>query len=156
MPPSRIAPIHPISLHGGIDGPDCGVCFRRDALTLQKFTHADYSALSNPRSEASSNATRLETSIGDASGHRRRVAQRAMDLDEVVREIAERQDCGMILKLFVEGICEPRVSPIRHADQKVVTLHEAGRETCAGSGSPIHRGSLLVYHSIALFLSRSG
>jgi len=49
-----------------------------------------YAALSNPRLSASSSVTRSDTShkpIRDASGHGRRAAQRAVGLDEVVREV---------------------------------------------------------------------
>src|SRR5258708_7655270 len=42
-------------------------------------------------------------------------AQRAVDLDEVVREVAERNGCGMVL-VFREAIRQTRVAPVRHAN----------------------------------------
>ena len=43
---------------------------------------------------------RLPQASRDASGHRGGHAQRAMDLDEVVSEIAERYRCRVVLNLL--------------------------------------------------------
>ena len=49
-----------------------------------------------------------------------------MDLDKVVREVAERYRCRMVLKLFAEAIRQTRVSPVRHADAQILPFNKAG------------------------------
>lgn len=47
---------------------------------------------------------RFQEPDSNTSGHGRHAAQRPVDLDEVVREIAERNGCGVVPDLFAEGV----------------------------------------------------
>ena len=61
--------------------------------------------------------------IRDTSSHRGRRAQGAMNLDEVVGEVPERNGGRMVVELFREAIRQPGEAPVRHADAKIVALH---------------------------------
>ena len=62
-------------------------------------------------------------SIRHASGHRGRHAQRAVNLDKVVREAAKRNRRAMVLDFLTEGIRQAGESPHRHPDREIVVLH---------------------------------
>lgn len=57
-----------------------------------------------------------------ASGHGRRRAKRAIDLNEVVSEVAESNRRRVICEFLGEGISKSSKSPNRHANRKVVAL----------------------------------
>jgi hypothetical protein len=79
----------------------------------------------------------------NASGHCRSAAQRPMDLDEVVREVAERNGCGVILNLLAEGVRQSRVASIGHTQREIMTLNEASRDV-GGIKLADHREELAV------------
>ena len=57
--------------------------------------------------------------------HRWCHAKRAVNLDEVVREVAKRNSGAMVLDLFRERVGKPGETAARHADGEVVALHVA-------------------------------
>ena len=49
-----------------------------------------------------------------------------MNLDEVVREVAERNRRDVVLDLFAESVRQPREAAHGHADRKVMAFDIAG------------------------------
>ncbi len=72
-----------------------------------------------------------------------------MDLDELVREVAERNGCRVVLYFLTEGIGLSRVAPIRHTHCEIMAFNEAGRYV-RRIGSPIIGTSLQPMHSAGL------
>jgi hypothetical protein len=66
----------------------------------------------------------VEQPIRDACGHRWRHAQRPVDLDEVVREIIDRDSGHVVLDLPAEAIRQARVAAHRRADAPILPFHE--------------------------------
>src|ERR1035437_7806378 len=60
--------------------------------------------------------------IGHTSSHRRSRAESAMNLDEVVCEVPERNRRRVVLDLFRECVSQPRESANRHPNREIVTL----------------------------------
>ena len=54
--------------------------------------------------------------------------QRAVDLDEVVGEVAERNSGDVALDSLAERVGEPGEAPDGHANRKILALHIAGAD----------------------------
>lgn len=68
----------------------------------------------------------VEQAASEASSHRGRPPERAVNLDEVVREVINSDSSYVILELQAETMRQARVPAHRRADTPILPFHAAG------------------------------